>query len=211
MSTQTLPSPADLPSKLADTVPEVHELIRSRWSPRSFSDREVSDHDLRTILEAARWAASSYNEQPWRFVVAKNSPSAAFEKIFGLLLPLNQSWAKTAPLLIVMASKKTFSHDGTDNYYALHDTGAALANLFLQATALGLHGHGMAGFDRERAQKELGMPDDYQPAAVAALGYQGSPDQLEPGRFRDAETAKRVRKSFNEIVFDGSWGQPIQL
>lgn len=124
---------------------------------------------------------------------------------------MNQAWAKTAPVLIIMAAKKSFSHNGTENYYALHDTGAALANLSIQATALGLHSHGMAGFDRARAQSELGIPEDFEPAAAVALGYAGSPDQLEPGRFRDAEIGKRERKPLSETAFDGTWGQPLQL
>ena len=162
-------------------------------------------------MEAARWAASSYNEQPWRFLIARKSEPVNFEKFLNILLPMNQAWAKTAPVLIIMAAKKSFSHNGSPNYYALHDTGAALANLSLQATALGLHTHGMAGFDRERAQRELGIPDDFEPAAAVALGYAGPPDQLEPGRFRDAETSKRERKPLSETAFDGAWGQPLPL
>jgi hypothetical protein len=141
--------------KAATTHPKVHALIRSRWSPRAFSDKEVPAGDLAAILDAARWAASSYNEQPWRFIVATKQDPEAYQKLLGLLLPFNQAWAKTAPVLILMAAKKTFTHNHTPNKYALHDTGAALANLFLQATALGLHAHGMAGFDYDRARSEL--------------------------------------------------------
>lgn len=196
--------------KLANTPPEVHELIRARWSPRSFSDREVSNHDLEIILEAARWAASSYNEQPWRFLVARKSEGAAYEKMLSLLVPSNQAWAKTAPVLIIMAAKRTFSHNGSPNYYGLHDAGQALANLFLQATALGLHAHGMAGFDRERARQELGIPEDYDLGAAVALGYRASPDQL-PEKYRQSELAKRERKPLSEIAFGARWNQPLDL
>jgi nitroreductase len=196
--------------KLADTVPAVHELIRSRWSPRAFSSREVSDEDLRTIFEAGRWAASSYNEQPWRFLVARRSDPSAYEKILHLLMPFNQAWAQTAPVLFITAARKAFSHNGVPNYYALHDAGQALANVFLQATALGLHGHGMGGFDRDRARVELGIPEDYEVGAAAALGYLGSPDQLNEQQ-RQQELARRTRKPLSEIVFGTEFGQPLKL
>jgi nitroreductase len=207
VATETLSTP---PAKLADTVPGVHELIRARWSPRSFSTREVSNEDLKTILEAARWAASSFNEQPWRFLVARKSDGAAYEKILNLLVPANQAWAKTAPVLLIMAAKRTFSHNGAPNRYGLHDAGQALANLFLQATALGLHAHGMAGFDAERARRELKVPDDYDLGAAVALGYVDSPEQL-PEQYRQSEVSKRQRKSLNEIVFGANWNEPLQL
>jgi nitroreductase len=210
LSTPSIHDLVGSPEKLADTVPAVHELIRSRWSPRSFSSRPVSNEDLRTVLEAARWAASSYNEQPWRFFVARKSDGAAYENLLHLLVPGNQSWAKTAPVLIIMAAKRTFSHSGAPNYYALHDAGQALAHLFLQANALGLRAHGMAGFDRERARKELGIPDDYDLAAAVALGYLGPPDQLNEQQ-RKSEIAPRQRKPLNEIVFGARWNEPLAL
>jgi nitroreductase len=196
--------------KLADTLPAVHDLVRARWSPRSFSNREVSDADLKTIFEAARWAASSFNEQPWRFLVARKSDPAAYNKVLSLLVPFNQAWAKTAPVLFIMVAKRHFSHSGAENLYALHDAGQALAHVFLQATALGLHAHGMAGFDRDRARLELGIPDDYDLGAAVALGYIGSPDQLTDQQ-RQQELAKRTRKPLNEIVFGAEFGKPLKL
>jgi nitroreductase len=201
---------SERPEKFAETLPSVHELIRKRWSPRSFSPREVSNDDLETLLEGARWAASSYNEQPWRFLVARKSDPAAYEKILNLLVPANQAWAKTAPVLLIMAAKRTFSHSGAPNRFGLHDAGQALAQLFLQATALGLHAHGMAGFDAERARKELEIPDDYDLGAAAALGYLAPPDQL-PEQYRQSEVSKRTRKPLNEIVFGAHWNEPLQL
>jgi nitroreductase len=127
-----------------------------------------------------------------------------------LLVPGNQAWAKTAPVLLIMAAKRTFSNSGAPNRYNLHDAGQALAHLFLQATALGLHAHGMAGFDAERARKELGIPDDYDLGAAVALGYLASPDQL-PERYRQGEVSKRQRKPLNEIVFGANWDEPLQL
>jgi nitroreductase len=186
----------------------VHELIRSRWSPRAFSSKEVTPEDLATVFDAARWAASSYNEQPWRFIVATKDDPGAFHKLLGLLVPFNQEWAKTAPVLILGVAKKTFSHSHQPNKYALHDAGAALANLFLQATALGLHAHGMAGFDYDRARTELSIPDDYETAAFVALGYIGSPDQLPEG-MQNQELAPRTRKPLSEIAFTANWGTPF--
>ena len=109
-----------------------------------------------------------------------------------------------------MAAKRTFSHSGSPNRFGLHDAGQALAHLFLQATALGLYAHGMAGFDAERARKELGIPDDYDLGAAVALGYLASPDQL-PEKYRQGEISKRQRKPFHEIVFGANWNQPLEL
>ena len=188
----------------------MHELFQARWSPRSFADRPVSNQDLATILEAARWAASSYNEQPWRFIVARKSDGAAYHKLLSLLLPFNQAWAKSAPVLIISAAKRAFTHNGTPNRHALHDTGAASAQLALQAADLGLHVHGMAGFDAEKAQRELGIPSDYEPVAAYALGYLGSPDDL-PETYRERERAPRQRKPVSEISFGGEWNKPLEL
>jgi nitroreductase len=202
-------SPNNL-QKFADTHAKVHELIRTRWSPRAFSSREVSNEDLKAVLEAARWAASSFNEQPWRFFVARKSDVAAHARFVDLLVPGNRAWASSAPVLIIMAAKRTFSHDASPNYYALHDAGQALAHLMLQATALGLHAHAMAGFDRDRAREELGIPDDYEMGAAVALGYSGDPDQL-PEAARKAELAKRQRKPLAEIAFGSRWNESLAL
>ncbi len=196
--------------KAAATHSKVHELIRNRWSPRGFSGKEVSDDDLMSILEAARWAASSYNEQPWRFIVATRQDADAFQKLLSLAVAFNQSWAKSAPVLILMVTKKTFTHNRQPNRYAMHDAGAALAHIFLQATALGLHGHGMAGFDYDRARTELKIPDDYETAALVALGYLGSPEQLPEG-LQKQELGPRTRKPLAELAFTTSWETPFPL
>jgi nitroreductase len=188
----------------------VHPLIRERWSPRSFSSREVSNEDLKTVLDAARWAASSFNEQPWRFLVARKADSEGYQKILSVLLPFNQAWAKSAPVLMITAAKRGFTRNGQPNHYALHDAGAALAYLFLQATAVGLHAHGMGGFDHEKARQELAIPADYEVGAAAALGYLGSPDDL-PEPLREQELAKRERKPLSEIVFGAQWDQPLEF
>jgi nitroreductase len=184
--------------------------LRKRWSPRAFSERPVSNEDLKTLLEAARWAFSSFNEQPWRFIIARKSDGADFDRLLNLLVPFNQAWAKDAPLLMITLAKKTFSHDGSQNFHALHDAGAALAQLALQATAMGLHMHGMAGFDRGRARLELSVPDDYEVVTAVAIGYLGAPDSL-PDNLKQRELAPRQRKDISELAFEGRFAQPLAL
>lgn len=196
--------------KTADTVDSVHDLIRKRWSPRAFSDEPVSTDQLRAVLEAARWAASSSNEQPWRFIVTTKADPAAFQKVLQTLAPGNQVWAEHAPVLIVMAAKRTTSSSGQPNYYALHDTGQALAHLMLEATALGLHAHAMAGFDQEKAREQLHIPEDFALGAAVALGHLGSPENLNEKQ-RASETSKRQRKPLSEIAFAGDWAKPLAL
>jgi nitroreductase len=193
-----------------DTVPGVHDLLRKRWSPRAFSERIVTNEDLKSLLEAARWSFSSYNEQPWRFIIARKSDGADFERMVNLLVPFTQAWAKSAPVLMITLAKRTFSHNGSPNLHALHDAGAALALLAVQATAIGLHIHGMAGFDRERARQELGVPDGYEVVAAVAIGYLGSPDTL-PNDLKERELAARQRKPLSELAFEGHWNRPLSL
>ncbi len=186
----------------------VEELILKRWSPRCFADKAVSPGDLTKIFTAAAWAASSSNEQPWRFVVGKKG-DATYAKILDALVEFNQLWAGSAPVLILSVGKKTFTKNGQPNGWALHDTGAASANMTLQATALGLHTHGMAGFDKDKAQVNLNLPDDFEPGAVWALGYLGDPDAL-PEKLQVMEKAPRNRKALHEFVF-AEWEIPATL
>jgi nitroreductase len=135
--------------KHAPDVAGVEDLIRRRWSPRAYADKDVPAAELKRLFEAARWAASSSNEQPWRFLVGRRGDQT-YEKIFKALVEFNQGWAKSAPVLVLSVAKKTFTGKDQPNAYGLHDTGAATAHLALQATADGLHAHSMAGFDREQ-------------------------------------------------------------
>jgi nitroreductase len=201
--------PEDLEAiKHAPAGSGVEDLILRRWSPRSFADKAVSDTDLTKIFTAASWAASSANEQPWRFLVGKKG-DGAYEKIFNSLVGGNQAWARSAPVLILSVGKKTFSKSGQPNGWALHDTGAASANLTLQATALGLHTHGMAGFDKDKARASFNLPEDFEPGAVWALGYLGDPGAL-PERLQAIEKSPRERKPLHEFVFT-EWGTPAAL
>jgi nitroreductase len=191
-------------SKHATADSPVNDLILRRWSPRAYADKPVSEADLKTIFEAAAWAASSYNEQPWRFVVGRKGDET-WNKIFGALMPMNQSWAKAAPVLYASFAKKTFSHNGSPNGVAAHDVGAASANASLQATELGLHTHGMAGFDRDALRAAVGVPEDFDPVACWALGYLGDPESL-PENWKGMELAARSRKPLGSIVF-GAWDE----
>ncbi|MFL6415446.1 MAG: nitroreductase family protein [Bryobacteraceae bacterium] len=179
----------------------VLDLILRRWSPRAFEAKTVSDIDLATIFTAASWAASSYNEQPWRFIVGRQGEEA-WKKIFEALAPANQAWTKAAPVLYVAIARKTFSHNGSPNRVAVHDVGAACATLSLQATALGLHTHGMAGFTPESLRQSFGIPEEYDPISCWALGYLGDPDTL-PEHYRNMELQPRTRKPLEAFVFTG--------
>ncbi len=186
----------------------VQDLIRQRWSPRVYADKEVPAAELKKLFEAARWAASSSNEQPWRFLVGRRGDET-YQKIFNSLVEFNQSWAKTAPVLVLSVAKKTFTQKGTPNAYGLHDTGAATANLALQATALGLHTHSMAGYDQEQARASFAIPSDYDMGAVTAIGYFGDPAGL-PAHLQKMEVSPRQRKPLEEFVFS-AWEKPAQF
>jgi nitroreductase len=189
------------PDKTAVTTrPDVLELIRRRWSPRAFSAQPVAPETLETLFEAATWAASSGNGQPWRFVYAHRADKVGFEQLFRLLVPANQTWAQHAAVLIVALAQTTLPN-GKPNLWATHDVGAATATLLLQATALGVHGHVMGGFDAAKTREALALPDDVLPVTFTAIGYLGSPDQLEePNRTR--ELAPRTRKPVSEIAIN---------
>jgi nitroreductase len=195
--------------KQADTQYPIHDLLRRRWSPRAFDDRPIEQEKLRSLFEAARWAPSSNNGQPWRFLVATNNHKTEYDRLFDCLVEGNQKWAHRAPVLILSVAKLDFE-DGSPNRHALHDTGMAAENLSIQATALGLVVHQMAGFDIERAREDCRIPDGYEPVAMMAVGYPGDPALLSD-RLRERETQPRVRKSLSEFLYSGTWGQPSSL
>ena len=195
--------------KQAHTIEGVLSVIAGRWSSRSFADREVSPADLAKVFEAARWSASAYNEQPWRFLVGRRG-SSTYKKIVSTLGGFNRDWAGAAPVLILGAASTTFSHNGSSNTYALYDLGAAAGALMLQASALGLRTHSMAGFDHAAARQIFQIPDDYNLGAVIALGYQGEPSALVQENLIALETTPRTRKPLSEFVLE-EWGTPANL
>ena len=186
----------------------VEEAILGRRSPRSFDAKDVPATDLKKVFEAARWAASSFNEQPWVFFVGKRGDKT-YQRIFDSLVEFNQGWAKSAPVLILSIASKKFAKNGQPNAYVLHDTGAATAYLTLQAFALGLHTHSMGGFDKDKARAAFTIPDEYERGAVTALGYQGDGSEL-PGDLKKMETAPRERKPLEAIAL-AEWGEPIKF
>jgi nitroreductase len=195
--------------KQAPAVKGVLPVVLDRWSPRSFSSRDVSPADLKRVFEAARWAASAYNEQPWRYLVGTRN-SLTHKKIFSTLIGFNQSWAGSAPVLILGVASTKFSHNGTDNTYAVYDLGAASSYLTLQAAALGLYTHQMAGFDQDAARKAFGVPSDFAFGSVIALGYQGEPAALGNEQLIALETEPRARKGLSEFVLS-AWDTAAEL
>uniref|UniRef100_UPI000BBC11F0 nitroreductase family protein n=1 Tax=Calothrix sp. NIES-2100 TaxID=1954172 RepID=UPI000BBC11F0 len=188
----------------------VDELLLRRWSPVAFSEQPVEAEKLCTVLEAAAWAASSFNEQPWNFIIATKDNPAEFERLLGCLVEANQQWAKNAPVLMLSVAKLYFDRNGAQNRHAFHDVGAAVNNLAIQATALGLFIHQMAGFDVAKAKEVYNISEGYEPVAAIALGYLGDPQTL-PENWRQRELAPRQRKSLETFVFSGSWNQVSPL
>jgi nitroreductase len=194
--------------KKAPPLEGVLPIIHQRWSARSFDEREVSLATLRKVFEAARWAASGGNGQPWRFVVGLKG-SETHEKIAGTLAGFNKVWAPKAPVLIV-GTALAVNAKGAANPYALYDLGAASAYLTLQAAELGLTTHQMAGYDHDAARQALGIPEDYALGTVIALGYQGEPEALGDATLIEREIAARTRKPLDEMVFS-EWGKPAEI
>jgi nitroreductase len=192
--------------KPAPVGPRVHELLRERWSPRAFADRGVDPEDLRALLEAAQWAPSCFNEQPWAFVVARREDGEEFERLLGCLVPGNQAWARSAAVLMLSVAKLRFERNGKPNRHAGHDVGLAVAQLTAQATALGLGVHQMAGFDADAARSTYSIPEGWEPMAAIAVGHPGDPDAL-PDGLRERELGPRSRKPLSDFVFAGEWGK----
>jgi nitroreductase len=195
--------------KHADPDHDILDLIRRRWSPRAFDpSRSVARADLLRLFEAARWAPSSMNEQPWRFVVTERSGSPdAFAALYGALTGRNPAWAGSAPVLALVAVRQTFEAVDVTNASAWYDAGQAVALLVMQATAMDLFVRQMEGFDRARMRTALAIPAPFEPAVAMAIGYAGDPTSLPIEKHRDAERLPRSRKALGEIVFDGSWGR----
>jgi nitroreductase len=196
--------------KQAQTHYPIEDVLRQRWSPLAFSDRKVELEKLQSVLEAASWAASSYNEQPWRYIIATQENQAEFDRLLGCLAEGNQEWARNAPVLMLSVAKLTFESNGKENRHAFHDVGAASATLAIQSTALGLFIHQMAGFDALKARETYNIPDGYEPVAAIALGYLGAPQALSE-KLQQREYNPRSRKPLANFVFSGSWNQPSSV
>jgi nitroreductase len=197
--------------KIAHADHDVHELIRHRWSPRAFDPaKTIPRAELLRLFEAARWAPSSGNEQPWRFIViTRDKTSAVWGALVEALSRGNQAWAPSAPVLLVGAVRLTLERNEAPNPHAWYDMGQAVGILTLQATAHGLSLRQMEGFDHEKAREACGIPAGFEPVVVIAAGYAGDPDSLSLERHRDAEKQPRKRKSLSDFVYQNTWGEGV--
>jgi len=185
----------------------IHPLLAGRRSSVAFASKSVEPETLATLMEAARWAPSCRNEQPWSFMVAAKANKSDFDRLLGCLVEFNVQWAQHAPVLLLSVARLTFESTGQLNRHAFHDVGQAMANLTFQATVSGLVVHQMAGFDVEKARREFSIPQDYEPVAAAAVGYPGNSADL-PEKLREREASPRKRKPLTNFVFEGGWGRP---
>jgi len=191
-------------SKEAPTEIAIHELIRQRWSPRAFAPTPVAGEKLHRIFEAARWAPSSSNLQPWLFIVGFSGDDT-YKAIYSSLVEFNQLWASTAPVLLISVGKET-NIKGEPNGSYKYDVGQAMAILSMQAMAEGIFVHQMGGIDKDMAARLLGVPVDYKVLTAMALGYPGDPEILHENLKR-LEYAPRKRKPLDEFVFTGKFGE----
>jgi nitroreductase len=198
---------ANIMQKNAQTDHPIHDLLKTRWSPRAFSAQPVENKKLLSLFEAARWAPSGINIQPWAFIVTNQQAPEPFAKLLGTLSERNQLWAKDVPVL-VMSIFNGEREPGKPNPWAAYDLGQSVAHLSIQASALGLFVHQMGGFDRQKAAQAFELPTGYEPMTVFAIGYPGDPASL-PDGLRERELETRTRKPLSEIVFDGAWKQPL--
>jgi nitroreductase len=178
---------------------DVLDLIRRRWSPRAFSSEEIDEETVLTLIEAARWAASAMNEQPWRFIYATKQQSERYCRLFDCLNERNQVWATTAPVLIMTLVKTQFESSSRPNKWALHDLGLAVGNLTTQASAMDLYVHTMGGFSSDTARRLFNLPPDIEPVTMIAVGYLGDPEQL-PETLRQRELAPQQRRSVDDLI-----------
>lgn len=196
--------------KKAVTDHPIHELIAVRWSPYGFDGRPVPEADLRSLFEAARWAASSYNEQPWSYIVATQSDPEQFARLLSCLVDANQAWAKAAPVLVLCVVSLKFARNAKDNRAAVHDLGLAAGNLSLEATHRGLCVHQMIGIHPDKARDLYGIPENFEAWTAMAIGYPAEPATL-PDALKERDLAPRRRKPLCEFVFSGSWKNPARL
>lgn len=192
--------------KTARTNYPVIPVIANRWSPLAYSDKPVEKEKVMSLLEAARWAPSSFNEQPWSYVVGYKGDET-HAKLADCLNEGN-SWAKGAGVLMLSVAKTFFDHKHKPNRHYMHDTGCAGGFMFLQATEMNLYMHQMAGYDLERARKSFGIPEDFEPAAMIAIGYPGDHDAL-PDELKEREQSPRSRKSTEDLIWKVPAAEPV--
>ena len=200
-----------VPRKHASTRVPIHDVLAARWSPRAFdASRPVSRAQILALLEAARWAPSCFGDEPWRYILwDRSTDEQAWQTAFDCLTPGNQAWCRNVPLLMVSIASAVFDQSGKTNRWAQHDTGAASENLVLQAVALGLAAHQMGGFDADKLKHAFGIPGEYTPMAMIAIGYQAPADILAEEQ-RQKELGPRARKPPETRFFSGAWGVSVE-
>jgi nitroreductase len=196
--------------KIASTEYDIHNLIKKRWSPRAFADKAVERKLLRQLFDAARWAPSSYNEQPWRFIVATKDEPQEYTRISQVLGNFNKTWATTAPVLMLTLARNDFEKNQKPNKHAQHDLGQAVSSMSLEATRQDLYLHQMAGILPDKGRELFHIPEHYTPMTMIALGYMGDIEAL-PEALQEKERSNRSRLSIDEIVFRGQWDNPERL
>ena len=199
-----------MPGKQALADHPVHELIAGRWSPYAFEDRPVPEADLRSLFEAARWAPSAYNEQPWSFIVAQKENVERFQQLLSCLIETNQLWARAAPVLALGVVSLNLQRTNKLNRAAVHDLGLAAGNLLAEATARGISVHLMLGILPDRAREIYGIPEGFEAWTGLAIGYRGDPSNL-PDALKERDLTPKPRKPLSEFVFGGKWGNPSLL
>jgi len=196
--------------KSADATYPIHDIVAKRWSPVGYSDRPVEPAKLQSLLEAARWAPSSYNAQPWFFIVATEERPEEYNRMLHCLVEGNVEWAQHAPVLMITVARVNFERNGKPNRHAYHDVGLAMGNLLAQATTLDLYVHQMAGILPDKIRTTYGIPEEYDPVAGVAIGYLGKADGL-PEHLQARDAAPRSRKALTDFVFEGTWGKVSPL
>lgn len=187
----------------------IHDLLKERWSPRAFSDKEIDKGTLRRIFEAARWAPSSFNEQPWRFIIGQKGDET-YDKIIDCMAEFNQKWAKTAPVVMLTVAKDNFSKNDKENKHSFHDVGQAVAYISVQAMHENIYLHQMAGYSAEKAIKNFDLSKGYSPVTTVAMGYMGVKSQL-PEDIADKESPESKRKVLDELVFTDGLKTPLSF
>jgi nitroreductase len=196
--------------KKAVTDYPIQHALADRWSPYGFEDRLVAEADLLSLFEAARWAASSYNEQPWNYLVATRENPKEFGRLLSCLVEANQAWAKAAPVLVLGVVSLRFAKNNQNNRAAVHDLGLAAGNLLVEATARGLSVHQMIGILPDRAREVYQISEHFEAWTAMAIGYKADPAKLSDA-LKERDLTPRQRKPLNEFVFTGHWGQPSPL
>lgn len=195
--------------KPAKTAVSIHSLLQERWSPRAFSGEPIADETLLRLLEAARWAPSSSNVQPWRFLVAKREDEVAFATMLDCLMRGNQPWAAAAGVLVLVTAVVRDAAEGALQPVHYYNAGLAVAQMVVEAGANGLVAHQMGGIHKDKIREVYGLPPEVDPIVVVAMGTMGDPEALaEP--LREREYGERVRKPLGEVVFNGRWDNPYQ-